>query len=56
MVRFSIGNRSEELLKKLAKAGVKTVGQMFSMGRNGSFIPWFMRRNEVAAVVDAESL
>lgn len=40
--------KSRELLKELENAGMKTVGQVFSMRYNGPFTPWFLRRNEVA--------
>jgi hypothetical protein len=48
--------KSEELLKELAEAGIKTVGQVFSMRYNAPFTPWFMRRNEVAVAVDPASI
>jgi hypothetical protein len=45
--------KSKELLKELIKeAGIKTVGQVFTMRYNGPFTPWFMRRNEVAIEVE----
>ena len=44
--------KSKEMLEELANAGVETVGQVFSMRYNGPFTPWFLRRNEVAVVVD----
>lgn len=47
--------RSRELLEELAKAGVNTVGPVFSMRYNGPFTPWFLRRNEVAVAVDVKS-
>jgi hypothetical protein len=47
--------KSEELLKELTAAGIKTVGQVFSMRYNAPFTPWFMRRNEVAVAVDPAS-
>ena len=47
--------KSEELLKELAEAGIKTAGQVFSMRYNGPYTPWFLRRNEVAITVEAES-
>jgi hypothetical protein len=43
-----------ELLKELDKAGIKAAGQAFSMRYNGSFNPWFLRRNEVAVPVSME--
>jgi hypothetical protein len=46
--------KSAELLEELKKAGVKTVGQVFSMRYNGPFTPWFLRRNEVAVPVSIE--
>jgi len=48
--------KSGELLKELEKAGIKTVGQVFSMRYNGPFTPWFLRRNEVAIVVDVTTV
>lgn len=48
--------KSEKLLKELAEAGVKTVGQVFSMRYNAPFTPWFMRRNEVAITVEPASM
>jgi hypothetical protein len=47
--------KSEELLKELTEAGIKTVGQVFSMRYNAPFTPWFMRRNEVAITVEPAS-
>lgn len=47
--------QSEEMLKELAEAGIKTAGRVFSMRYNGPYTPWFMRRNEVAITVEAES-
>jgi hypothetical protein len=47
--------KSEEMLKELAEAGIKTAGQVFSMRYNGPFTPWFMRRNEVAITVESNS-
>ena len=43
--------RSKEILDELTKAGIETVGQVFTMRYNGPFTPWFMRRNEVAVEV-----
>jgi hypothetical protein len=45
----------KEMREELAKAGIKTAGQVFSMRYNGPFTPWFMRRNEVAVAVEFES-
>ncbi len=47
--------KSEELLKELAKAGIKTAGQVFSMRYNGPYTPWFIRRNEVAITIEPNS-
>jgi hypothetical protein len=44
--------KTDELLRELKKAGVKTTDQAFSMRYNGPFTPWFMRRNEVAVPVN----
>ena len=44
--------KSKEILEDLTKAGIKTVGQVFTMRYNGPFTPWFMRRNEVAIEVE----
>ena len=44
--------KSKELLEELKKAGIETVGQVFTMRYNGPFTPWFMRRNEVAIEVE----
>jgi len=46
--------KSKEILEELAKAGIKTRGQVFSMRYNGPFTPWFLRRNEVAVTVEFE--
>jgi hypothetical protein len=48
--------KSEKLLKELVEAGIKTVGQVFSMRYNAPFTPWFMRRNEVAIAVEPASI
>jgi hypothetical protein len=45
--------KAKEMQEELAKAGIKTVGQVFSMRYNGPFMPWFMRRNEVAVAVES---
>ena len=44
--------KSKEMLEDLTKAGIKTVGQVFTMRYNGPFTPWFMRRNEVAIEIE----
>ena len=44
--------KTEELLAESENAGLKVVGQVFSMRYNGPFTPWFLRRNEVAAEVE----
>ena len=44
--------KSEELLAEIENAGLKVVGQVFSMRYNGPFTPWFLRRNEVATEVE----
>lgn len=46
--------RSQELLKILRKADIKTKGNIFSMRYDGPFTLWFLRRNEVAIEVEAE--
>jgi hypothetical protein len=40
------------MLNELKKAGMNTIGQVFTMKYNGPFTPWFMRRNEVAVEVE----
>jgi hypothetical protein len=47
--------KSEEMLKELANAGIKTAGQVFAMRYNGPYTPWFMRRNEVAIMIEPNS-
>jgi hypothetical protein len=47
--------KAKEMLQELAKAGMKTVGQVFLMRYNGPFTPWFLRRNEVAITVESKS-
>jgi hypothetical protein len=47
--------KSEELLKELAEAGIKSTGQVFSMRYNAPFTPWFLRRNEVAITIESDS-
>jgi len=44
--------KSEELLAEIEKAGLKVVGQVYSMRYNGPFTPWFLRRNEVAVPIE----
>ncbi len=44
--------KSKEMLQELTKAGIETIGQVFTMRYNGPFTPWFMRRNEVAVEVE----
>jgi effector-binding domain-containing protein len=45
---------AKELLEDLAKAGIKTKGNVFIMLYNAPFTPGFMRRNEVAIAVELE--
>ena len=47
--------KTKAMLEELAKAGIKSTGQVFSMRYNGPFTPWFLRRNEVAITVESES-
>ena len=44
--------KTKELLAEIENAGLRVVGQVFSMRYNGPFTPWFLRRNEVAAEVE----
>ena len=44
--------KSKEMLEELTKAGIKSVGQVFTMRYNGPFTPWFIRRNEVAVEIE----
>jgi hypothetical protein len=44
--------KSEELLAEIENAGLKLVGQVFSMRYDGPYTPWFLRRNEVAVQVE----
>jgi hypothetical protein len=44
--------KSKEMMEELTKAGIKSVGQVFTMRYNGPFTPWFMRRNEVAVEIE----
>ena len=44
--------KSKEMLEELKKAGIETIGQVFTMRYNGPFTPWFMRRNEVAVEIE----
>jgi hypothetical protein len=44
--------KSKELLDEVAKAGLVTKGNVFSMLYNPPFTPWFMRRNEVGVEVE----
>jgi hypothetical protein len=46
--------KAKAMLEELAKAGMKSTGQVFSMRYNGPFTPWFLRRNEVAIAVESE--
>ena len=46
--------KSAEMLEKLAEAGIKNLGRVFSMRYNGPLTPWFLRRNEVAIAVEYE--
>jgi hypothetical protein len=43
--------KTRQLLKELTNAGIGTIGQPFSMLYNPPFMPWFLRRNEVAVEV-----
>jgi len=47
--------KTGELLQELANAEVKTKGSVFTMLYNPPFTPSFLRRNEVAVDVEAES-
>lgn len=46
--------KTKELLEELAKARIKTKGDVFTMLYNAPFMPWFMRRNEVAIEIELE--
>jgi effector-binding domain-containing protein len=46
--------KTKELLDELVKAKIKTKGSVFTMLYNAPYIPWFMRRNEVAIEVEFE--
>jgi hypothetical protein len=50
----NFGSRARQLMEGLEGAGIRTVGEVFSMVYNPPFTPWFMRRNEVAVEVEAE--
>jgi hypothetical protein len=43
--------RTKEMLNDLKKAGIVTRGEAFGMRYNPPFMPWFLRRNEVAIEV-----
>ena len=43
---------TQELLEELARAEIKTKGEVFTMLYNPPFIPSFLRRNEVAVEVE----
>ncbi len=43
--------KSEQLLKELQIAQIRTKGNIFAMRYSGPFTPWFMRKNEVATEV-----
>jgi hypothetical protein len=47
--------RSEDLMKELAKAKMKTKGNVFVMRYSGPYMPWFLRRNEVALEVEVDT-
>ena len=47
----NFGSRGRQLMDGLEGAGIRTVGEVFSMVYNPPFTPWFMRRNEVAVEV-----
>ena len=44
--------KSNIMLEELKKAGIKTVGQVFTMRYDGPFTPWFMRRNEGTVAIE----
>ena len=46
--------KAKAMLEELAKAGIKSTGQVFSMRYNGPFTPWFLRSNEVAVEVELD--
>jgi hypothetical protein len=43
--------RTKEVINELEKAGITTKGEAFAMRYNPPFMPWFLRRNEVAIEV-----
>ncbi len=43
--------KSEQLLKELQTAKIRTKGNIFAMRYSGPLTPWFMRKNEVATEV-----
>ncbi|MDI9644586.1 MAG: heme-binding protein [Candidatus Verstraetearchaeota archaeon] len=44
--------KSGELLGALKGAGLRTVGEPFAMLYNPPYVPWFLRRNEVAVELE----
>lgn len=48
--------KTAELYEELKMTRIEIVGKSFSMRYNGPFTPWFLRRNEVAVVVNIGSL
>jgi len=51
---FLFNAKTKELLEELAKAKIKTKGNVFTMLYNAPYTPWFMRRNEVAVEVELD--
>jgi hypothetical protein len=47
--------KSKQLLQELQKSKIETKGKIFAMRYSGPLTPWFLRRNEVATEIDANS-
>ncbi len=47
--------KSKELLSFLSKEGFRTKGPLLSMLYNPPYVPWFMRRNEIAVEIEGET-
>lgn len=51
----NFADKSKQLLRELEKFQINPIGNIFTMRYSGPLTPWFLRRNEVAIEIDANS-
>ena len=51
----NFAEKSKQILRELEKSQINSKGNIFTMRYSGPLTPWFLRRNEVAIEIDANS-